>query len=92
MLAWDDYYMQAIVAVAVITDPIGKSVFLLLLTKDTPKKRVQSAATVCITEIIHADTQVAISDQSLKLKDDLERVRLRRGRQGIVWEEEATTS
>lgn len=46
MLSWDDY-LQAIVAVFVITDPIGKSIFFLLLTKDAPQKRVASALTVC---------------------------------------------
>jgi multiple antibiotic resistance protein len=36
----------------VITDPIGKSVFFLLLTKETPKSRVRSAITVGITVAI----------------------------------------
>ena len=51
MLSLDDY-LQAIVAVFVIIDPIGKSIFFLLLTKDTPAKRVTSAMTVCITVAI----------------------------------------
>jgi multiple antibiotic resistance protein len=51
MLTWDDY-LQAIVAVFVITDPVGKSVFFLLLTQDAPQKRVQSAITVCVTVAI----------------------------------------
>ena len=48
MLSADDY-VQAIVAVFVITDPIGKSVFFLLLTQDAPQRRVQSALLVCAT-------------------------------------------
>jgi multiple antibiotic resistance protein len=51
MLSLDDY-LQAIIAVFVITDPIGKSVFFLLLTKETPKTRVRSAITVGITVAI----------------------------------------
>jgi multiple antibiotic resistance protein len=51
MLSMDDY-VQAIIAVFVITDPIGKSIFFLLLTKDAPQKRVQSAITVCVTVAI----------------------------------------
>lgn len=47
-----DDYLQAIIAVFVITDPIGKSVFFLLLTKETPKTRTRSAITVGITVAI----------------------------------------
>ncbi len=51
MLNWDDY-LQAIVAVFVITDPMGKSVFFLLLTREKPQRRIQSALTVCLTVAI----------------------------------------
>lgn len=49
---WDDY-VQAFVAVFVITDPVGKSIFFLLLTKDaTPAKRFRSAMTVSATVLV----------------------------------------
>lgn len=51
MLSIDDY-LQAIVAVFVIADPIGKSIFFLLLTKEAPENRVKNALTVCVTVAI----------------------------------------
>lgn len=45
MLGIDDY-IQATIAVFLITDPIGKAVFFHLLMADTPAKKVKSALTV----------------------------------------------
>ena len=64
MLSMDDY-VQAIIAVFVITDPIGKSIFFLLLTKDAPQKRVQSAITVCVTVAIILGGAAVIGRQLL---------------------------
>lgn len=66
MLSADDY-IQAIVAVFVITDPIGKSVFFLLLTKATPQRRVQSASTVCVAAAIILGGAALIGRQMLDL-------------------------
>ena len=64
MLSADDY-IQAIVAVFVITDPIGKSVFFLLLTKDDPNKRAKSAFTVCMTVAIILGAAALVGRQLL---------------------------
>lgn len=64
MLSLDDY-VQAIVAVFVITDPIGKSIFFLLLTTETPQKRVQSAITVCVTVAIILGVAALVGRQLL---------------------------
>ena len=66
MLSADDY-IQAIVAVFVITDPIGKSVFFLLLTKEAPQKRVQNATTVCMAVAIILGGSALIGRQLLDL-------------------------
>lgn len=66
MLTSDDY-IQAIVAVFVITDPIGKSIFFLLLTKDAPKTRVKSAITVCMAVAIILGGAAVVGRQLLDL-------------------------
>ena len=49
-------------------------------------------ATVRISEFIHAETEVTIGDQSIKLKNDLERVDFKRGPRGITWDGEGKPS
>lgn len=48
MLSFDDY-VQAIVGVLVITDPLGKAVFFLMFTKDKPQTRTRAALLVALT-------------------------------------------
>ncbi len=43
MLGWDEY-LQAIIAVLVITDPIGRPIFFAMLTKDMSKGERRAAA------------------------------------------------
>ena len=43
MLTWDDY-LQAIIAVFVITDPLGRPIFFAMLTKDMTKEARRKAA------------------------------------------------
>lgn len=64
MLSWDDF-IQAIVAVFVIVDPVGKSIFFLLLTKEKPNQRFQSALLVCTTVLIILGGTALIGKQVL---------------------------
>lgn len=43
MLTWDDY-LQAIIAVFVITDPLGRPIFFAMLTKHMTKQARRKAA------------------------------------------------
>jgi len=43
MLTWDDY-LQAIIAVFVITDPLGRPIFFAMLTRDMTKQARRKAA------------------------------------------------
>jgi len=43
MLTWDDY-LQAIIAVFVITDPLGRPIFFAMLTKEMTKQARRKAA------------------------------------------------
>lgn len=66
MLSWDDY-LQAIVAVFVITDPVGKSIFFLLLTQDAPQKRVGSAFVVAVAVAVILGGAALVGRQFLDL-------------------------
>ncbi len=62
-----DDYIQAIVAVFVITDPIGKSIFFLLLTEDAPQQRPRNALRVATTVGVILGTSALVGRQLLDL-------------------------
>lgn len=64
MLTWDDY-LQAIIAVLVITDPFGRPVFFAMLTKDMTKEARRKAAVKVVAAVAVILTVAALAGKSL---------------------------